>query len=196
MISEADLIDEYSLDTIRWARFDSTKTLRFRWGMKLTPASWSASWYDIRTSPTLLARIVFVMLNPSTANAFKGDPTVDRCCEFSRRWGADVCEVVNLHPFMTTYPTELKARGPELREADQLKNRGEILAACTGALKVVAAWGNDGEIDGRDQAVRDMLHNHNIVLHALRFTKHGHPNHPLSRGKNYIPYETPLEVWR
>lgn len=194
MISESDLIDEYSFDQLGWARFDKDKRYRFRLGRKLTPKALSISWDEI-IAWQAVRLVVFVMLNPSTADAFKPDRTVDRCCEFARRWGADVVEVVNLFALISTDPKGLKRAhvdgwSPVESAGGMVKNNLEILAACRGAGRVIAAWGNGGELYNRAERVQELLADHRVELEALRLSKHGFPNHPLARGKNYIPYET------
>jgi hypothetical protein len=202
VISESDLIDELSRDGLGWARFDKDRRYRFRLGRKLTPQTLNITWGEIIAFGGFgLSRVVFLMLNPSTANAFKPDPTVDRCCEFARRWGADVLEVVNLFAFISTDPRELtKATVPGWAPIEAcgggVKNNMEILAACRGATRVVAAWGTGGSLYERDQRVIHLLDDHDIELSVLRLTKEGHPNHPLSRGKNFIPYETVPRAWK
>lgn len=42
--------------------------------------------------------VTFVMLNPSTADARKDDPTIRRCLSYARSWGYDGIRVVNLGP--------------------------------------------------------------------------------------------------
>ena len=46
--------------------------------------------------------VLFVMLNPSTADAFKDDPTVIQCCKFASRWGFDRVHVVNMFALRAT----------------------------------------------------------------------------------------------
>src|SRR5450755_1416997 len=55
---------------------------------------------------------VWVMLNPSTADALADDPTIRRCTGFSRALGLDGLVVVNLFALRATEPRELR-RHPE-----------------------------------------------------------------------------------
>ena len=48
--------------------------------------------------------IVWMMLNPSTADALTNDPTLRRCIDFSRQWGYGGLIVVNLYAFRASKP--------------------------------------------------------------------------------------------
>lgn len=159
-------------------------------------------------------RCVFVMLNPSDADAFKPDPTVSRCVEFTRRWGYDVLEVVNLYAYRTPKPQVLRAhvrecliRFPDVDVALEAigcgrVNTAHILGRCADADRVIAAWGNNGEEDGllvdgrtRSEIVRSMLEGEGIDLYHLGTSSSGAPLHPLARGKSWIPYTREPVRW-
>jgi len=136
------------------------------------------------------------MLNPSTADAFKLDPTVTRCVRFAQIWGADVLEVVNLFAFRSPSPKDLLRA---IYRGDGPENDREILGACRGAYRVVAAYGAHGAGIGqpaRCDVVTEMLRDAGIALHCLARTDGGaFPKHPLARGKHFIPYTKELEVF-
>ena len=144
-----------------------------------------------------LTRVVFVMLNPSTADAFKLDPTVTKCRKFAERWGADVLEVVNLFAHRSTYPEDLKMLEAGKRGDDEENDRA-IAAACTmpGVQRVIAAWGNHGALGRRAEHVTAMLVGAGVQLSALGTTEDGKtPLHPLARGKRWIPIEREPRAW-
>jgi hypothetical protein len=172
------VIDEHSSDRTGWARFSDDRVHRYRL-RRLVSSHATAIGYEPH-----LVRVVFVMLNPSTADAFKVDPTISKCCQFAKLWGADVLEVVNLFSFRSPHPKVLKAA--EHRGCG-LTNDEAILEAVTGADRVVAAWGAGGELGGRAKVVRDMLLDHGHRLEHLGLTQDGHPKHPLARGRHLIP---------
>jgi hypothetical protein len=64
-----------------------------------------------RLLPNLFAKqgkhVVFVMLNPSTADASHDDPTIRRCKGFAGREWATLMSVVNLFGYRATRPGEL-----------------------------------------------------------------------------------------
>ncbi|MDB4867283.1 MAG: hypothetical protein JWR03_1616 [Cohnella sp.] len=120
-----------------------------------------------------LPGVLFVMLNPSTADASNDDPTIRRCIGFAKSWGCGSLEVVNLFAYRATNPDELKKCedpvGPE--------NDDYIVRAVQNAHKVVTAWGTKGGLLGRNKAVMKMLDKYRP--HCLDMTKDGHPKHPL-----------------
>lgn len=134
-------------------------------------------------------RAVFVLLNPSTADATQDDPTIRRCVGFARQNGAGTLSVVNLYALRATQPRELLVAddpvGPD--------NDDWIAQAVRGADIVIAAWGayaanNISMARHRVATVIDLL---GPNIHCLGVTKAGHPAHPL-----YLRRSTPLVLWR
>ena len=116
--------------------------------------------------------MVFVMLNPSTADAMKDDATIRRCVSFAKRESCDIVEVVNLYGYRATNPKKLwtvdDLHGPE--------NTKFVATAVRGADIVVCAWGNNA----RMADVYDFLDRYEFKkLKCLGVTKTGMPKHPL-----------------
>ena len=57
--------------------------------------------------------VLFIMLNPSTADEDNNDPTIRRCVGFANRWGYDWLYICNLSPLRSTDPKGMIAAGPE-----------------------------------------------------------------------------------
>lgn len=120
---------------------------------------------------------VWILLNPSTADAEQDDPTIRRCCGFARTWGLGGIVVVNLFAYRATDCRVLAglssavAIGPD--------NDRAILAACRrrDARLLVAGWGLRGDLYWRDRRVRTLLRGRPLL--CLGRTAGGAPRHPL-----------------
>jgi hypothetical protein len=113
----------------------------------------------------------FVMLNPSSADAEKDDPTVRRCIRFARDWGYARLTVVNLYAFRATDPRALKtATDPVGPENDH------VLSVVFGASdRIVAAWG----CHAAPERVAEVMGWPIRPRICLGLTKDGAPRHPL-----------------
>ncbi len=129
---------------------------------------------------------VFVMLNPSTADASADDPTIRRCIGFAKKWGCGGLIVVNLFAFRATNPKDMKAayapEGPY--------NKWHVKNAAYNGSKVVCAWGTHGVYDDQGAVVLDWLREDGVTTLCLGTTKHGHPKHPL-----YLPNAAELQPY-
>ncbi|GAB4134715.1 MAG: DUF1643 domain-containing protein [Cyanobacteria bacterium J069] len=121
-------------------------------------------------------RVLFVMLNPSTANAERNDPTIRRCMGFAKAWGYGRLEVVNLFAYCATRPQDLRRADHPVGEAGDRA----LLDAASRADQIILAWGNGGRLHGRDRTVLELLSGY--PLHCLGLTKQQQPRHPL-----YVP---------
>lgn len=120
---------------------------------------------------------LFVMLNPSTADASNDDATLRKCVGYANRWGYSGLSLVNLFALRSRDP---KALAKDWTQSVGPDNDKHIEQALQRAHQVIVAWGAN-ETMGRDQAVLTMLRrSHNI--YCLRTTKAGKPEHPL-----YLP---------
>ena len=125
-------------------------------------------------------RVVFVLLNPSTADAETNDPTIRRCIGFARDWGFGSMVVVNLFGFRATRPDDLfKARDPIGPDNDRWLRR-EIRRA----HRVVMGWGAHSGIEDRAAAATGRNPG---PWTCLGTTKDGHPRHPLYMRKDAVP---------
>jgi hypothetical protein len=128
-------------------------------------------------------RILWLMLNPSTADEQKLDPTVTRCQGYTSAWGFGGFEVCNLFALRATDPQVMRA------DSDPVGtwNDAAILEASQRADLVVCAWGNHGTHRGRAGDVCRRLEGAGIALHALAITGQGEPRHPLYCKRSLTP---------
>lgn len=132
---------------------------------------------------------VFVMLNPSTADADVDDPTIRRCVGFAKSLGMDALHVVNLYAFRATKPADLwRAADPIGPEADETL-RETFKAAAQEQRPVIAAWGANAA-PLRAQFAVTIAHAAGCELQALGVTKDGMPRHPL-----YLPASASPTPW-
>ena len=123
--------------------------------------------------------ILFIGLNPSTADETNEDPTIRRCLFYSSRWGFGGLIMVNLFAFRATLPKDLKnSKHPVGRDNNQF-----IIHAHKEASITIAAWGNDGDLYNRDQEVLEIISN----PMCLKVNKTGQPAHPLYQKKDIKP---------
>ena len=127
-------------------------------------------------------RIVFVLLNPSTADEQKNDPTIRRCMGFARAWNFGSMEVVNLFAYRATDYRELFKVNDPLGE----ENNRFLMQAVERCSTVALGWGTRGTLLDRDRQVISLLAGRKDV-HCLGITKNGQPRHPL-----YVKGDTTL----
>jgi hypothetical protein len=128
-----------------------------------------------------LPRVAFVLLNPSTADHRRDDPTIRRCVGFARAWGYGSVEVVNLFAWRATRPRDLH----RAREPVGSDNGRHLRAAVRRAERVVVAWGTHGAWRGRDRAALALLRRWGCAPLCLGLTRDGQPRHVL-----YLPHQT------
>lgn len=131
-------------------------------------------------------RALFIMLNPSTADAEIDDATIRSCIRLSKGLGYGSFEVVNLFAFRATDPSELQQADDPIGP----RNDEKIEAALLRCDLAICAWGAHQMAESRGRAVRSMIRTHRPAVFCLGKTKAGAPKHPL-----YIKSGTPLEVY-
>lgn len=175
-----------------WATFSECQTYRYALGRK---------WAD---GPAAL----WVMLNPSTADASVDDATIRRIRGFSECWGFGSLVVANLFAFRTAYPAELataRDKGVDVVGPDNDDALRTLLRGMERSGIVVFAWGNSfgklGWFKSRIAAVRNVVKTAGAVRgivkeagfvpHCLGVTGSGEPKHPVR-----LPGNTPLTEWK
>ncbi|MEM9551865.1 MAG: DUF1643 domain-containing protein [Pseudomonadota bacterium] len=132
-------------------------------------------------------KVMFVMLNPSTATEVQNDPTVERCERRARTLGYGSFQVTNIFAWRDTDPRQMRKAKDPVGPA----NDDAILAGADWADRIVAAWGTHGEHLDRGPQVEAMLRKAGHNLFQLGVSKSGHPKHPL-----YISYTQQPEIWK
>ena len=124
-------------------------------------------------------RVMFIGLNPSTADEVKNDPTVRRCIGYAKAWNFAGMYMANIFAFRATKPEKMKAADDPVGPT----NNDALICMARSSDLIVAAWGAHGAHKGRDKEVKQLL----TGLHYLELTKHGHPRHPLYLKKSLTP---------
>jgi hypothetical protein len=131
------------------------------------------SW-DVSKPPVL-----FIGLNPSTANASVDDNTSRVCINYAKRWGFGSLLLGNLFAYRSTDPRLLRnVNDPVGPGNDEWLSRLSAEADL-----VICAWGNAGGFRQRDRAVLEFIDN----PHCLTKLKSGRPGHPLYKPADLKP---------
>lgn len=136
-----------------------------------------------RHTPGAKHKVLWVMLNPSTADHQQDDPTIRKCAGFTARLGFQSFMVGNLAAKRATDPKELLAAMRRRENIEGPDNVAHLRAMFDEASVVIAAWGRHGHdllhlighVDGLAWSFgRDTLN--------LGRCENGHPRHPLMVG--------------
>lgn len=138
-------------------------------------------------------RILWVMCNPSTADATVDDPTIRKCIKFSTNWGAGSMEVVNLWAYRSSKPEDLQLV-PDAMGPDNLRHIEDAVLDPRTAI-VVGGWGNAAARAGCANpfslaALRRATEEQGKGIYCLGRTASGAPRHP-----GRLAYGTPVELW-
>ena len=134
-------------------------------------------------------KVLFIMLNPSTANHIESDLTTIRCMKYAERWGYGGIMIGNLYPFRAKRPKDLKKWLNEGSDYAFWKsgynNQNCVEEMVEKADLIVCAWGcNHKGIPDWIKEIKD--------IHYLELCDDGiTPKHPLgnlSKDLKPIPY--------
>ena len=128
-------------------------------------------------------RVVFIGLNPSTADAEVDDATIRVCIGYAKRWGYGSIEMVNLFSYRATKPNIMKYAKDPVGPMNDSHLRISTNQIVNQQALYVAAWGNHGAFNDRDKYVRKMF----PELYYLKLNKSGQPCHPLYNKAYLVP---------
>lgn len=150
-------------------------------------------WLSRQWGEDVTKRVVWVMLNPSTAGATLDDPTIRRCIGFSQAMGYHALTVLNLFTFRATKPSVLlEAIRNGVGFEVNTPNADEQIRWDTRGMPVIAAWGSLGShalVSGRVARMSGLLAEAGSVV-CLGRTRDGQPRHPLM-----LPTSAASESW-
>lgn len=122
-----------------------------------------------------LPRIMFIGLNPSTANEHKDDPTIRNVKKLATNWGYGGVYMCNLYAYVTPHPEELMECDDPIANNDVWLR--ETAAKCS---SICFAWGNFRYAQMNDRAaIVAAMFEHAVCCGV---NQNGTPSHPL-----YIP---------
>ena len=144
-------------------------------------------------------KIIFIGLNPSTADAEIDDPTIIRCIGFAKGWGYGGLYMLNIFALKSTDPKVLQADGvhdpvgPGNHEAfADIVDRAEKSLFDIKDPIAVCAWGNDGTYMLQGETAIAWLHQLAAETKCLGITKSDQPRHPLYLRRDTVLQDYPL----
>jgi len=135
------------------------------------------------------AFVMFIGLNPSTADEVKDDPTIRRCKDFAKRWGYGAMVMTNIFAFRATDPEVMKAHPAPIGEQSVTGELNDdiLVDHALHAGIVVCAWGKHGSHMFRGLRVKRLLISNGVDLKCFKLNKDGSPEHPLYQPASRVP---------
>jgi hypothetical protein len=130
-------------------------------------------------------RMLFIGLNPSTANELQDDPTIRRLCDFAQSWGYGGLYACNVFSYITPYPKNLLPR-TGVHHADT----HAINMAVALTVLAVCGWGDGIEKAPYGIARANTIKGYLKAPMCFGLTSKGNPKHPL-----YLPKTAELQEY-
>lgn len=128
---------------------------------------------------------LFIDAAPTYADAQVDDAIASRCVAFAAHQGFHDMKLASTFAWRCASPGVLAhipdPVGPE--------NDRWLLQAAEPASKIIAIWGRDAQLHGRDALVLAMLRERGLTVHHLGLSKGRYPRHPLRVSKR-------APIWR
>ena len=132
--------------------------------------------------------LLWIMLNPSTADAMKDDATIRVCKGRAQRIGYGGIVVANLFALRTTNPQDLYRHPHPIEEPSHPHLNWIYTSGAIGKTQdTICAWGRHGAYMGQGPLLLSHLHSMKLFPAALKLNADGSPAHPLR-----IPYSQPF----
>ncbi len=113
--------------------------------------------------------IMFIGLNPSSANEYKDDPTIKRVQKMAYNWGYGGVYMLNLYPYITPHPKNLILNNKYFDANEKWINI--VNEKCK---DIVFAWGSFKEAKNKSDRIISRYKGL-----ALKINNDGSPRHPL-----------------
>ena len=136
-------------------------------------------------------KVLFIMLNPSTADGLNNDLTTIRCINFAKKWGYGGIMIGNIYPFRAKRPKDLKKwldEGIEMYDS-RFQNMIHVKRLVPQADMIVCAWGCNHK--GIPKWIAEIKGIHYLELCDDGIT----PKHPLGNlSKDLVPIKYKLNT--
>lgn len=123
-------------------------------------------------------KVMFIGLNPSTANEFVNDHTITTVMRYAKDWGFGQVFMCNLFAYISTDPKALLSVKDTIGEF----NDEYLRTARALSKEVIFAWGGF-KVGDRDKQVIRMFPNAKCICH----NSDGTPHHPLRLSASLKP---------
>lgn len=130
----------------------------------------------------------FILMNPSTADEVKNDPTIERQCRRAKSLGFGGVVILNCGAIRETDSKKAWADEDPIGPENLETIRNEILRNQRNVF--VAGWGKPAHKSGYANKVLDIFRDTGTPLWCLGKNSDGSPKHPL-----YVSYDTQLELY-
>jgi hypothetical protein len=135
--------------------------------------------------------VMFIGLNPSTADEVENDITISKCIGFAQRWGYGGIYMLNLFAYRATDPMVM------ISADDPIGPGNDDAFGCYGsnAGLVIAAWGSSVPTRHRQSLrwqtrISEVLNCIKRPVYCLGVTRNGNPRHP-----SRLSYATKRELF-
>lgn len=125
--------------------------------------------------------VLFVGLNPSTADAENDDPTIRREVDYAMRWGFDWYLKANVYGYRSTNPDVL----PRVPDPVGPHNADAVLELSGQAELIICAWGKNPLTPAARVIAASLIADPRARY--LKLNNDGSPSHPLYLRKSLIP---------